>query len=100
MSCRFCRLVMLALLIAVPLRLANADDVGRYQMVPIPKAPNEPGDRVMILDTTTGDLWQWWEAPRTGQYGGGDGLTYMGRVAPGSRPGETRTFRRFSLPTK
>ena len=72
MSCRCCWLITLALLVAVPLRLANAEDVGRYQMVPLPKAPNEFGDRVMILDTTTGDLWQWWEATSTGQYGGGD----------------------------
>ena len=37
---------------------------GRFQMVPLPKSANSAIDEVVILDTATGDLWQWIEAPR------------------------------------
>jgi hypothetical protein len=69
---------------------AHAEDgVGRYQMVPLPARPGSFDNRVMILDTRDGHLWQWWEAPVVGGgNSGGRGIIYMGRVVPGSAAGE------------
>ncbi|MGA2088088.1 MAG: hypothetical protein ABSG66_04130 [Stellaceae bacterium] len=75
-----------------------AADVGRYQAVPLSKVQGEFGDRIMILDTITGDLWQWWDAPAMGNDPGRSGITYMGHVKPSATPGETTTFRRFDAP--
>jgi hypothetical protein len=54
---------------------------------------------MMVLDTTTGDLWQWWDSPALNQSPAKAGITYMGRVTLGAAPGETKTFQRF-LPSK
>ncbi len=65
------------------------DGVGRYQMVPLPSRPGSFDNRVMILDTRDGHLWQWWEAPVIGSTNsGGRGMIYMGKVVPGSAAGE------------
>lgn len=88
------------LLAAILTHPANAENIGRYQALALPKAANELGDRIMILDTSTGDLWQWWDAPGLGQFPTKTGITYMGKVAPGSAPGETHSFQRFDAPLK
>jgi hypothetical protein len=77
---------------------ALANDIGRYQAIPLPKSESEVGERIMILDTSTGDLWQWWDAPALANVPARSGVTYMGKVAPGSAPGETRSFQRFDKP--
>jgi hypothetical protein len=73
---------------------ARAEDVGRYQAVSVPKAANEFVDRVMILDTKTGDFWLWWESPAVQGSPGGLGITYMGKVTPGSVEGYTHPIQR------
>jgi hypothetical protein len=65
-----------------------------------PKSGNELGDRIMILDTRSGDLWQWWDAPALGNFPAKTGITYMGKVTPGTAPGETRSFQRFDITPK
>ena len=71
----------------------TGDEVGRYQMAVLPPAPGSFDTRVMIIDTRDGNLWQWWEAPAVGN-GGGAGITYLGKVVPGSSIGETIPTRR------
>jgi hypothetical protein len=76
-----------------------AAETGRYQAVPLSKSANEFGDRIMILDTATGELWQWWDAPALGNHPGRTGITYMGKVEPSVAPGETVSFeKRFEKP--
>jgi hypothetical protein len=72
-----------------------ADDIGRYQAIPLQDAA---ASRIMILDTRDGHLWQWFEAPIVqGQPdSGGVGISYMGKVVPGGAPGELISkYRRF-----
>lgn len=99
---RFARAIPIALLSSLLATPAIAGDpvIGRYQGFILPKGSNEiNGDRMMVLDTATGDLWQWWDSPALNQSAAKAGITYMGRVTPGTAPGETRTFQRF-LPSK
>jgi len=63
--------------------------VGRYEMVALPKQPGSYDNRVMILDTADGHLWQWWEAPAVGSSVPSSGITYLGKVTPGNIAGET-----------
>lgn len=79
---------------------ALADDIGRYQAVPLPRAENQFGQAILILDTSSGDLWQWWQASPVGDSPGGEGITYIGRMKPGSAPGEVRTIDRFPVQPK
>jgi hypothetical protein len=77
-----------------PARAEN--DVGRFQMATLPNKAGSFDSRVMILDTTNGDLWQWWEAPAVGSSVPSSGITYLGRVTPGAAPGTTAPARRSS----
>jgi hypothetical protein len=86
--------LLLPILFTLAATPAIAQNTGRYQGVALPKAPNETGDHMMILDTVTGDLWQWSEAPAIGNSAGGESMTYMGRPDPG-QPGETKTFKKI-----
>jgi hypothetical protein len=61
---------------------------GRFQIVSLPKSANSTIDQVVILDTATGDLWQWIEAPAIGNNSGFNGIKYLGRVTPGAKPGD------------
>jgi hypothetical protein len=70
--------------------------IGRYQMVTLPTKPGSFDSRVMILDTTDGDLWQWWESPAVGSSVPNTGITYLGKVAPGNAAGQTTPTRRSS----
>ena len=72
--------------------------VGRYEMVALPKQPGSYDNRVMILDTADGHLWQWWEAPAVGSSVPSSGITYLGKVAPGNTAGETLPVHRGGTP--
>jgi hypothetical protein len=72
--------------------------VGRYEMVALPKQPGSYDNRVMILDTADGHLWQWWEAPAVGSSAPSTGITYLGKVTPGNAAGETQPARRSAAP--
>ncbi len=77
-------------LLSATLKAHAEEGVGRYQMVPLPARPGSFDNRIMILDTRDGHLWQWWEAPVVGSgNSGGRGMIYMGKVVPGSAAGET-----------
>jgi hypothetical protein len=58
--------------------------IGRYQMVPLESKPGSFDTRVMILDTSEGHLWQWWETPSIGGGSPSSGITYLGKVGPGA----------------
>ena len=68
---------------------------GRYQAIALPRDPGNAGDKMMIVDTFTGDVWQWFDSPALSQYIGRSGVTYMGKLKPGIKPGETVTFKRY-----
>ena len=72
--------------------------VGRYEMLALPNKPGSYDTRVMILDTADGHLWQWWEAPAVGSSAPSSGITYLGKVTPGSTPGETMPAHRSGAP--
>jgi hypothetical protein len=68
---------------------AAQDGIGRYQAVPIAPAPNSANSgEILLLDTRDGHVWKWWEAPTVGSAVGGSGITYMGKLTPGTSPGE------------
>lgn len=80
-------------LLAVPLALAAIsaistahaqEAIGRYQMLPLGAKPGSFDTRVMILDTSEGHLWQWWETPSIGGGTPSSGITYLGKVGPGA----------------
>jgi hypothetical protein len=78
---------------------AHAENpVGRYEMVTLPDKPGSFDNRVMILDTADGHLWQWWEAPAVGSLLPSSGITYLGKVIPGTTAGETMPAHRGSAP--
>jgi hypothetical protein len=81
-------------LLATP-ATSSAADVGRYQAIPLPKVQNQLGDMIMILDTSTGDLWEWWVGPAIGDSKASEGVVYIGKMTPGSAPGEIRPIERF-----
>jgi hypothetical protein len=81
---------------AVPAQAQNP--VGRYEMVTLPGKPGSYDNRVMILDTADGHLWQWWEAPAVGSLAPSSGITYLGKITPGNVPGETVPARHGGAP--
>ena len=89
-------LTMTGLTIPNPVYAQNP--VGRYEMVTLPTKPGSYDSRVMILDTADGHLWQWWEAPAVGSSVPSSGITYLGKVSPGSTVGETSPARRTGGP--
>jgi hypothetical protein len=91
-------LALPALGLIVP-RAAHAENpVGRYEMIALPNKPGSFDNRVMILDTADGHLWQWWEAPAVGSLLPSSGITYLGKVIPGTTAGETMPAHRGSAP--
>ena len=81
------RLCTAALSLAVMFATAPAmaqEAIGRYQMVPLETKPGSFDTRVMILDTSEGHLWQWWETPSIGGGSPSAGITYLGKVGPGA----------------
>ena len=77
--------VCLCLTIAFAAMPVQAQDSGgRYKMVPLANKPGSFDTRVMILDTSEGYLWQWWEAPSVGGATPSSGIVYLGKVGPGA----------------
>jgi hypothetical protein len=90
---------MLSCAAAIAPHIAHAENqVGRYEMVTLPTKPGSFDSRVMILDTADGHLWQWWEAPAVGSATPSSGLTYLGKVTPGSTTTETTPLHRGAAP--
>jgi hypothetical protein len=90
-------LLAVAGLIAPPAAHAQ-NPAGSYEMVTLPTKPGSYDSRVMILDTADGHLWQWWEAPAVGSSVPSSGITYLGKVAPGTTVGETAPAHRTGAP--
>ena len=61
---------------------AQAAD-GRYQAVPIDPGQGFGADKVLILDTVSGNLWIWIESPAVEDDPGGRFIIYQGQLAPG-----------------
>jgi hypothetical protein len=72
--------------------------MGRYQAFSLPKNAEEIGTRLMVLDTSTGDLWQYFDSPGVGGKPAVSGITYLGKVNATLTPGETVTIQRFVSP--
>ena len=87
-------LIALALPSAGAAKAQTQNPVGRYEIAPLPNKPGSYDNRVIILDTADGHLWQWWEAPAVGSSVPSSGITYLGKVTPGNAPGETQPTRR------
>jgi len=65
-----------------------AQEIGRYQVVPLPKGQDEP-IHALIIDTKEGHIWTWDQYNREkGTSKVGRYLIYQGKVKPGSRMGE------------
>ena len=65
-----------------------AQELGRYQVVALPKVEGEP-TYALIIDTKEGHIWTWGESNREkGTSKVGRYLIYQGKVKPGSRMGE------------
>ncbi len=87
----------LAVLFATAPAVAQ-EPVGRYQMVPLEAKPGSFDTRVMILDTSDGHLWQWWETPSIGGGTPSSGITYLGKVGPGASAAGTASAGRAAPP--
>jgi hypothetical protein len=76
---------------------ANAQDgIGRYQALPLTKE-GRLGDRVLIIDTKTGDIWTWADGVSTDNKSG-SGLRYEGATISGEAPGEMVARQGYGLP--
>ena len=65
-----------------------AEEIGRYQVVALPKVEGE-ATHALIIDTKEGHIWTWDEYNREkGTNKVGRYLIYQGKVKPGSRMGE------------
>jgi hypothetical protein len=92
-------LLLLACPAALAVGRAKAENpVGRYQMIALPNKPGSFDNKVMILDTADGHLWQWWEVPVVGSSVPSSGITYLGKVSPGASSSETAPARRGGAP--
>jgi hypothetical protein len=89
-------LAMAGLIIPHAARAQNP--VGRYEMVTLTTKLGSYDSRVMILDAADGHLWQWWEAPAIGSSVPSSGITYLGKVSPGTAVGETAPAHRTGAP--
>jgi hypothetical protein len=82
-------LLTILVLLTTPNIAGAADDVGRYEMIAIPKTASTSYQSVMILDTKEGHLWEWVSLPAVGAQTPGDSfLRYQGKVKPGKAMGE------------
>ncbi len=84
------RRVVLGLAVILLPTAAMADDsVGRYQAIAVPQPTNAVGSgQILLLDTRDGQVWEWWSSPTMGNVPGGAGITYMGKLTPGTKPGD------------
>ncbi len=67
---------------------AAADEVGRYQAIPMPRADNGQYTQALILDTKDGHLWLWNAHPGLGGQTQIETLIYEGQVKPGKNMGD------------
>ena len=72
-----------------------ADEVGRYQVVALPKTDTVSYQSVIVLDTKEGHIWEWSAQPSYGSSAGGYYLRYQGKVRPGKTMGEIIEQKRF-----
>src|ERR1700761_7648696 len=87
-----------AIALSTPVPAHAQNPVGRYEMITLPNKPGSYDNRVMILDTADGHLWQWWEAPAVGSLAPSSGITYLGKITPGNISGETFPAHRSGAP--
>ena len=75
-----------------------AEENGRYQIAPLSSTQSSSGYNALIIDTREGYLWAYWDAPGPdGKFG--EGSTFLGKVAPGTAPGESIPIpKRFAKP--
>ena len=78
-NCIASLLVLFALTIPA---VGEANEVGRYQVVPLGTS-----DAVVVIDTKEGHLWTWTGNPRVPTEGY-VGIIYQGIVVPGKKTGE------------
>jgi hypothetical protein len=71
---------------------------GRYQIAPLSSTQSSSGYNALIIDTREGYLWAYWDAPGPdGKFG--EGITFLGKLAPGTAPGESIPIpKRFAKP--
>ena len=80
--------------------VSAADEVGRYQAIPLPRSNNDISQTVVIIDTKEGYLWEWVSTPPVGRIPDGYYLRYQGRVRPGKAIGEVVDQKQFTTPLK
>ena len=95
------RNLSVAVLLSIAAQAASAaDEVGRYQAIPLPKSNNDISQTVVIIDTKEGYLWEWVSTPPVGRIPDGYYLRYQGRVRPGKAIGEVVDQKQFTTPLK
>jgi len=58
------RNLSVAVLLSIAAHGVNAaDEVGRYQAIPLPRSNNDISQSVVIIDTKEGYLWEWVSSP-------------------------------------
>lgn len=93
MGIRLCPFIVLIAWLATG-SLANAQQNGRYSIISLLPTQSETGNRALILDSHDGYLWEYWSGPdATGKFN--EGITFLGKLMPGSTPGETTPIVRF-----
>lgn len=90
------RNLSVAVLLSIAAHGVNAaDEVGRYQAIPLPRSNNDISQSVVIIDTKEGYLWEWVSSPPLGRIPDGYYLRYQGRVRPGKAIGEVVDQKQF-----
>ena len=80
--------ILVFLFLLVPLGVF-AEEIGRYQVVVIPKVAPLDADKVFILDTKEGHMWTWTQYQKIKDASeGGRYLTYQGKVKPSQKMGD------------
>jgi hypothetical protein len=69
-----------------------------YSLVVVPSGPNTTYREALIIDRRTGDLWDYINQSQIGKAPGGTTLLYVGKVAPGSAPGQVIVQDGFGKP--
>jgi hypothetical protein len=67
----------------------NAQENPRYQIIALPPVATDTGHNALIIDTQAGFLWEYWSGPSADDKKINEGITFLGKVTPGSVPGET-----------
>ena len=67
----------------------NAQENPHYQIIALPPVETDTGHHALIIDTQAGFLWEYWSNPAANDKKIDEGITFLGKVSPGSVPGET-----------